>query len=82
MPHVVIQTVKELVDDNVRKELLQRISDLMVEVEGGGDESFRQHVWVTLDLIEAENWSLGGTTLTREMALEIKAKADAKRAAG
>ena len=82
MPHVVVQTVKELVDDNIREELLQKISDLMVEIEGGGDESFRQYVWVTLDLIEAENWSLGGTTLTKQVALDIKAAGDAKRAAG
>ncbi|USD23208.1 tautomerase family protein [Microbulbifer variabilis] len=80
MPHVTITTVKELVDERVKKELLQKISDIMVEVEGGGDESFRQHVWVSLDLVEAENWSLGGQILTKEMALQIKEKADSSRA--
>ncbi|WP_444885266.1 tautomerase family protein [Microbulbifer sp. PSTR4-B] len=80
MPHVTITTVKELVDERVKRELLQKISDIMVEVEGGGDESFRQHVWVSLDLVEAENWSLGGQILTKEIALQIKKKADSCRA--
>lgn len=80
MPFVRITTVKELVDDQVRKELQKRISDLMVEIEGGGDERFRQYVWVMLDLVEAENWSVSGSILDKEAAQAIKDKADAARA--
>ena len=79
MPFVRITTVKELADDQVKETLLKKISDLMVEIEGGGDESFRQYVWVVLDLVEAENWSLSGNMLDKETALAIKAKADAAK---
>jgi 4-oxalocrotonate tautomerase len=49
MPFVNIQTVKGLLDEAQKQELLERITDLMVEIEGRGDSEFRKMVWVAID---------------------------------
>ncbi len=39
MPFVHVQTVKGLLSDAQKRELQDRITDLMVEIEGRGDSS-------------------------------------------
>ena len=36
----------------------------MVEVEGRGNERFRQFVWVLIEEEEASNWSIAGNQLS------------------
>ncbi len=49
-----------------KKELLRRMTDLIVEIEGKGDPEFRRSVWVRIDEHEPEQWSLGGIQPTAE----------------
>ncbi|AIA49571.1 tautomerase family protein [Serratia marcescens] len=67
MPFVNVQTVKGMLDERQKSELLSRITDLLVEIEGRGDPAFRQSVWVRIDEHAPEQWSLGGVQPTAAM---------------
>jgi 4-oxalocrotonate tautomerase len=70
VPFIQIQTVEGILDDAQRKELLTRITDLVVEIEGRGDPSFRSSVWVAIDERRPSQWSVGGIQPTAEMVAE------------
>lgn len=67
MPYITISTVRGILDVAQKKMLLERVTDLMVEVEGNGSAEFRRNVWVRIDEQEAAHWSLGGTQPTSEI---------------
>ncbi len=64
MPFVTVRTLKGALDDAQKQTLRQRLTDLMVEVEGRGNERFRQFVWVLIEEEEASNWSIAGNQLS------------------
>ena len=74
MPFVNIRTAKGALTSEQKKELQQRITELMVEVEGRGNEAFRQFVWVMIEEEELENWSIGGNQVSRKMVDTIQEK--------
>ena len=49
MPYVSISTAKGILDVEQKRTLLQRITDLMVEIEGQGNPEFRKLVWVKIE---------------------------------
>lgn len=67
MPFVNVQTIKGIMNAEQKSELLRRMTDLMVEIEGKGDPAFRNSVWIRIDEHEPEQWSLGGLLPTAEM---------------
>ena len=67
MPMVTVQTIKGVLDDAAKVELLDALTDLMVRIEGRGDETFRQTVWVRIDEQEPAHWSMAGVRITLEM---------------
>lgn len=67
MPFVNVQTIKGMMKKKKKKELLRRMTDLIVEIEGNGDPEFRRSVWIRIDEHEPEQWSLGGIQPTSEM---------------
>ena len=67
MPYITISTVRGILDVAQKKMLLERVTDLMVEVEGHGSAEFRRNVWVRIDEQEPAHWSLGGMQPTREI---------------
>jgi len=71
MPFVNVRTVRGLLDERQKREIQRRITDLMVEVEGRGNEAFRANVWVMIDEQEPENWSIGGRPVTPESVAKI-----------
>lgn len=60
MPHITISTVRGILDTAQKRTLLERITDLMVEIEGQGDPDFRRSVWVKLEEQEPSHWVAGG----------------------
>ncbi|MDD5312777.1 MAG: tautomerase family protein [Dehalococcoidia bacterium] len=66
MPFVNIRTIKGLLTDEQKKLLHKKITDVMVEVEGQGDESFRQNIWIYIEDEEPINCSQGGFWATPE----------------
>ena len=67
MAFVNVQTIKGIMNDEQKSELLRRMTDLMVEIEGRGDPEFRRSVWIRIDEHDPEQWSLGGLQPTAEM---------------
>ncbi|EKS6735778.1 tautomerase family protein [Enterobacter asburiae] len=67
MPFVNVQTIKGIMDSEQKKELLRRMTDLIVEIEGKGDPEFRRSVWIRIDEYEPDQWSLGGIQPNSEM---------------
>ncbi|TWA97277.1 tautomerase family protein [Bradyrhizobium stylosanthis] len=67
MPYVTISTVRGILDAAQKKTLLERITDLMVEVEGQGNADFRRNVWVRIEEQEPSHWSLGGMQPTPDV---------------
>jgi 4-oxalocrotonate tautomerase len=67
MPYVTISTVRGVLDNAQKQALLERVTDLMVEVEGQGNPDFRRTVWVKIEEQEPANWSLGGMILTPQI---------------
>lgn len=66
MPMVVIHTVKGIMDSAQKRQLLERVTDLMVEVEGQGNAEFRRSVWVRIEEQEPTHWSVGGMVPTAQ----------------
>ena len=66
MPFVNVLTVKGILDDNQKNELLERLTDVLVEIEGKGDPAFRKEVWVRIDEQEPKHWVRGGIHHTPE----------------
>jgi 4-oxalocrotonate tautomerase len=64
MPYVIVQTVKGILDNDQKKRLLERLTAVMVEIEGKGDPAFRKEVWVRLDEQEPNHWVCGGVIPT------------------
>lgn len=64
MPFVNIRTARGLLDDEQKRELQRRVTDLMVELEGRGNPAFRPYVWVLIEELPSEHWCLGGTQVT------------------
>jgi 4-oxalocrotonate tautomerase len=67
MPYVTISTVRGILDAAQKKALLERVTDLLVEVEGQGNPDFRRNVWVRIEEQEPSHWSLGGMLPTPEI---------------
>lgn len=75
MPFVNVQTIKGMMNSEQKKELLRRMTGLIVEIEGNGDPEFRRSVWIRIDEHEPEQWSLGGIQPTSEMIAAKSASA-------
>jgi len=63
MPFVNIRTARGLLSPAAKSELCTRLTDLLVEIEGGGDPDFRRFVFVLVEEHDAEDWSVGGKQL-------------------
>ncbi len=72
MPFAKVSTVKGALNEEEKRLLKEKITDALVEVEGGGNPDFRQHVWVVIDEIDGVNWSVGGVEPSAEMIQAIK----------
>lgn len=67
MPHVIVQTIQGILDNEQKKRLLEKVADVMVEIEGRGDPAFRKGVWVRIEEQPAPHWYLGGATYAPEI---------------
>ncbi len=66
MPFVNIRTAKGALTPHQKGELHRRVAELLVEIEGHGNETFRPFVWVMIEEEEPENWSIGGNPVSLE----------------
>lgn len=67
MPTVKISTPKGMLTDEIKKELHQGITDLMIKTEGRGNKDFAKFVTIIIDEQDPVNWSIGGNVITPEI---------------
>ena len=63
MPMVDIHLIKEVFTPAQKQEIIEKITDAMVSIEG---ESLRLVTWVKIDEIKEGNWGIGGRCLKAE----------------
>lgn len=70
MPFVTVKTVKGVLNEVQKQDILEGISELIVRVAGGDKEqTFKEAVWVVIEEEEPGNWYLGGKKPTAEMQI-------------
>ena len=75
MPLVTIDVIKDAFTPEQKKDLIERVTDAMVAVEG---EALRPVTWVKINEIEQNDWAIGGQRLN---AAAVHAMAAAREAA-
>lgn len=69
MPLVDIQVIKGVFDDKQKRQMIEKVTDTMVGIEG---EALRGVTWVRVLEVESGAWGIGGKALTAE---DVKALA-------
>jgi 4-oxalocrotonate tautomerase len=67
MPLVDIQLIKGVFDENEKRQMIEKVTDTMVAIEG---EVMRGVTWVRVQEVASGEWGIGGKALT---ASDIKA---------
>ena len=67
MPLVDIQVIEGVFDAEQKKEMIEKVTNTMVEIEG---ESLRDVTWVRIREVGSGDWGIGGKALT---AADVKA---------
>jgi len=78
MPFANIRTTRGMLNSDQKQRLKDKITEALVEIEGGGDPNFKNLVWVLIDESEPENWQLGALHPTAEFISEYVHKRDQK----
>lgn len=60
MPLVIIDVIKDVFSPDQKKDLIERVTDAMVSVEG---EAMRSVTWVKINEIQQNDWGIGGHRL-------------------
>jgi 4-oxalocrotonate tautomerase len=63
MPFVNVKAVRGVMSITERERLIERITDVVVEVFARGREEFRPNIWVVIEEVEPGQWGSGGTTV-------------------
>jgi 4-oxalocrotonate tautomerase len=79
MPYLNMRTARGLLNDEQRKTLMDRFTDAIVEIEGGGDPEFRKMVWIQIEEDDPGQWQLGELRLTPEIVAGLVRRRDARR---
>lgn len=69
MPLVDIQLIEGVFDQSQKQEMIRKITDAMVSVEG---EAMRGVTWVRVQEVAGGQWAIGGKSLS---AADVKAMA-------
>jgi len=60
MPLVTIDVIKDVFSPEQKKDLIEKVTDAMVAVEG---EAMRPVTWVKINEIQQNDWAIGGQRL-------------------
>ena len=76
MPMAIIRVVEGVLDEEGKREVVERVTDALVETEGQGNEAFRPYVWVILEEVASGHWGVGGHGLTPDDIRALVAAGD------
>ena len=69
MPLVQVKLIKGVFDADQKKEIISRVTDTMVSIEG---EALRPVTWVTIEEVESGDWGIGGRGLTTQDVKDLQ----------
>ena len=72
MPFVNVKIIEGVFSDAQKKEMIQKLTDTMVSIEG---ENMRGVTWVVVEEVKSGDWGIGGKGLTTD---DVKALAAGK----
>jgi 4-oxalocrotonate tautomerase len=61
MPLINVTLVEGVFDDSQKHEMIEKLTDAMVEIEG---ENMRSVTWVLIDELKSGDWGMGGNRIT------------------
>lgn len=70
MPLVQVHTIKGVFTPEMKKQVIEKVTDAMVAIEG---ENLRGVTWVTVNEIESGDWGIAGQPLTAEYVRALAA---------
>ena len=70
MPYVNVKLVEGVFDDAQKQEMLSRITETMVDIEG---EALRPYTFVTIEELRSGDWCVGGQMITTQAARALRA---------
>jgi 4-oxalocrotonate tautomerase len=69
MPLVTIKGIEGVFTDKQKAEVIQRVTDAMVSVEG---ENMRALTWVIFEEVKSGNWGIAGEPVTAQDVLKLQ----------
>jgi len=72
MPFVNVKIIEGVFSDAQKKEMIQKLTDTMVSIEG---ENMRGVTWVVVEEVKSGDWGIGGKGLSTD---DVKALAAGK----
>jgi 4-oxalocrotonate tautomerase len=70
MPLVDVQVIEGVFDERQKQEIIKRVTDAMVSVEG---ENMRPVTWVRVLEVKSGQWAIGGNPLTADAVKDLAA---------
>jgi len=70
MPLVTIKLINEVFSVEQKKELIAKVTDTLVDIEG---ENMRPVTWVVIEEVKSGDWGIGGDTLTADDVRSMQA---------
>ena len=70
MPLVDIQVIEDVFDESQKQEMIKRVTDAMVSIEG---ENMRGVTWVRILEVKSGQWAIGGNALTASAVKDLAA---------
>jgi 4-oxalocrotonate tautomerase len=74
VPFVNVKIVKGVFSPDQKQEMIRKLTDTMVEIEG---ESMRQVTWVAVEEVDSGDWGIGGHCLTTQDVKDLQAGVNA-----
>ena len=68
MPFVNIKLIEGVLTDEQKKEMIQKVTDAMVSIEG---ENLRPVTWVVVEEVKSGDWGIGGKGYTAEDVIAL-----------
>jgi 4-oxalocrotonate tautomerase len=70
VPLVNVRLIEGVFDESQKHEMIERLTDAMVEIEG---ENMRGVTFVVIDEVKSGDWGIGGQPMTTEAVRAIAA---------
>jgi 4-oxalocrotonate tautomerase len=70
MPFVNVKLIEGVFDSEQKREIVERLTDAMVEIEG---ENMRGVTWVVVEEVKSGDWGIGGQAMTTDAVRALAA---------